>query len=127
MELLSPFNAFLLIQGLETLSLRVQRHVDNALEIAKWLEKHPKVEKVHYPGLESSPYHSLAKKYLKNGFGGVLSFKIKGGAEAADTFINNLSLISHLANVGDAKTVVIHPASTTHQQLTALKNRLLRA
>jgi O-acetylhomoserine/O-acetylserine sulfhydrylase len=115
---LSPFNAFLLIQGLETLSLRVQRHVDNALEIARWLEKHPKVEKVNYPGLESSPYHSLAKKYLKNGFGGVLSFKIKGGAEEADHFINNLSLISHLANVGDAKTLVIHPASTTHQQLT---------
>lgn len=115
---LSPFNAFLLIQGLETLSLRVQRHVDNALEIARWLEKHPRVEKVNYPGLESSPYHSLAKKYLKNGFGGVLSFKIKGGAEEADQFINNLSLISHLANVGDAKTLVIHPASTTHQQLT---------
>jgi O-acetylhomoserine/O-acetylserine sulfhydrylase len=118
---LSPFNAFLLIQGLETLSLRVQRHVDNALEIAKWLENHPKVEIVHYPGLESSPYHSLAKKYLKKGFGGVLSFKIKGGAEEADTFINNLTLISHLANVGDAKTLVIHPASTTHQQLTALE------
>jgi O-acetylhomoserine/O-acetylserine sulfhydrylase len=116
---LSPFNAFLLIQGLETLSLRVQRHVDNALEIARWLEKHPKVEKVNYPGLESSPYHLLAKKYLRNGFGGVLSFKIKGGAEEADQFINNLSLISHLANVGDAKTLVIHPASTTHQQLTA--------
>ena len=115
---LSPFNAFLLIQGLETLSLRVQRHVDNALAIAKWLEKHPKVEKVNYPGLESSRYHELAKKYLRNGFGGVLSFKIKGGAEEADKFINSLSLISHLANVGDAKTLVIHPASTTHQQLT---------
>ncbi len=116
---LSPFNAFLLIQGLETLSLRVQRHVDNALEIAKWLEAHPRVEKVNYPGLESSPYHGLAKRYLKNGFGGVLSFKIKGGAGEADRFINNLSLISHLANVGDARTLVIHPASTTHQQLTA--------
>ncbi len=115
---LSPFNAFLLIQGLETLSLRVQRHVDNALAIAKWLEKHPKVEKVNYPGLESSRYHELAKKYLRNGFGGVLSFKIKGGTEEADKFINSLSLISHLANVGDAKTLVIHPASTTHQQLT---------
>jgi O-acetylhomoserine/O-acetylserine sulfhydrylase len=115
---LSPFNAFLLIQGLETLSLRVQRHVDNALAIAKWLEKHPKVEKVNYPGLESSRYHELAKKYLRNGFGGVLSFKIKGGAEEANKFINSLSLISHLANVGDAKTLVIHPASTTHQQLT---------
>jgi O-acetylhomoserine/O-acetylserine sulfhydrylase len=116
---LSPFNAFLLIQGLETLSLRVQRHVDNALEIAKWLEGHPLVERVSYPGLESSPYHSLAKKYLSNGYGGVLSFKIKGGAEEADSFINNLSLISHLANVGDAKTLIIHPLSTTHQQLTA--------
>ncbi len=116
---LSPFNAFLLLQGLETLSLRVQRHVDNALEIARWLENHPQVEKVNYPGLESNRYHALAKKYLKNGFGGVLSFKIKGGAELADNFINNLDLISHLANVGDAKTLVIHPASTTHQQLTA--------
>jgi O-acetylhomoserine/O-acetylserine sulfhydrylase len=116
---LSPFNAFLLIQGLETLSLRVQRHVDNALEVAKWLETHPKVEKVNYPGLESSPYNALAKKYLKNGFGGVLSFKIRGGAEEADKFIDSLSLISHLANVGDAKTLVIHPASTTHQQLSA--------
>jgi O-acetylhomoserine/O-acetylserine sulfhydrylase len=116
---LSPFNAFLLLQGLETLSLRVQRQVDNALALAKWLENHPRVEKVMYPGLESSPYHALAKKYLKNGFGGVLSFKIKGGAEEADRFIDSLSLISHLANVGDAKTLVIHPASTTHQQLTA--------
>ena len=115
---LSPFNAFLLIQGLETLSLRVQRHVDNALVIAQWLEKHPKVKKVNYPGLQSSPYHTLARKYLKNGFGGVLSFTIKGGAEEADKFINSLELISHLANVGDAKTLIIHPASTTHQQLT---------
>jgi O-acetylhomoserine/O-acetylserine sulfhydrylase len=116
---LSPFNAFLLLQGLETLSLRVQRHADNALAIAKWLEAHPRVEEVRYPGLESSPYHALAKKYLINGFGGVLSFKIRGGAEEADRFIDNLSLVSHLANVGDAKTLVIHPASTTHQQLTA--------
>jgi O-acetylhomoserine/O-acetylserine sulfhydrylase len=116
---LSPFNAFLLLQGLETLSLRVQRHVDNALAVAKWLEVHPLVEKVNYPGLESSPYNSLARRYLRNGFGGVLSFIIKGGTEAADGFINNLKLISHLANVGDAKTLIIHPASTTHQQLTA--------
>ncbi len=115
---LSPFNAFLLLQGLETLSLRVQRHVDNALEIAKWLESHPQVEKVNYPGLPSSRYYPLAKKYLKKGSGGVLSFIIKGGAEAADGLINNLELISHLANVGDAKTLIIHPASTTHQQLT---------
>lgn len=115
---ISPFNAFLLIQGLETLSLRVQRHVDNALELAKWLEKHPKVVSVDYPGLTSSPYHSLAKKYLRNGFGGVLSFTVKGGSESGDKVINGLQLISHLANVGDAKTLIIHPASTTHQQLS---------
>jgi O-acetylhomoserine (thiol)-lyase len=115
---LSPFNAFLLLQGLETLSLRVQRHVDNALEIAQWLEKHPKVEKVEYPGLASSPYNALAKKYLKHGFGGVLTFKVKAGKEAADKIVNNVKLISHLANVGDAKTLIIHPASTTHQQLS---------
>lgn len=114
---LSPFNSFLLLQGLETLSLRVQRTVDNALELAKWLEKHPLVEYVNYPGLESSPYHDLAKKYLKNGFGGVLSFKLRGGKEDADQLVNNLKLISHLANVGDAKTLIIHPASTTHEQL----------
>jgi O-acetylhomoserine (thiol)-lyase len=115
---ISPFNSFLLIQGLETLSLRVQRHVDNALELAHWLEKHPKVEKVDYPGLTSSPYHSLAKKYLKHGFGGVLSFKVKAGKEAADKIVNNVKLISHLANVGDAKSLIIHPATTTHQQLS---------
>jgi len=115
---ISPLNSFLLIQGLETLSLRVQRHVDNALAIAQWLEKHPQVKKVNYPGLPSSPYHALGKKYLKNGFGGVLSFQIKGGKEAADEFINTLTLISHLANVGDAKTLIIHPASTTHLQLS---------
>ncbi len=114
---LSPFNAFLLIQGLETLSLRVQRHADNALELAKWLEQHPQVDKVNYPGLSSSPYHANAKKYLKNGFGGVLSFEIKGGKEAATTFVDNLKLVSHLANVGDAKTLIIQPAATTHQQL----------
>ncbi|WP_262325354.1 O-acetylhomoserine aminocarboxypropyltransferase/cysteine synthase family protein [Carboxylicivirga litoralis] len=115
---LSPFNAFLLIQGLETLSLRVDRHVENALKIAEWLENHPKVDYVKYPGLASSPYHSLAKKYLKRGFGGVMSFKIKGDAQAADQFINNLSLISHLANIGDAKSLIIHPSSTTHEQLS---------
>src|SRR5690554_653705 len=116
---LSPFNAFLLLQGLETLSLRVQRTVDNALDLAKWLEQHPKVASVSYPGLASSPYHQLAKKYLKNGFGGVLSFKVKAGKEAADKVIDQLQLISHLANVGDAKTLIIHPASTTHEQLSA--------
>ncbi|MCT4645298.1 MAG: PLP-dependent transferase, partial [Carboxylicivirga sp.] len=115
---LSPFNAFQLIQGLETLSLRVDRHVSNALEIATWLENHPQVEFVKYPGLESSPYNSLAKKYLKRGFGGVMSFKIKGNAQAGDQFINNLSLISHLANIGDAKSLIIHPSSTTHEQLS---------
>jgi O-acetylhomoserine (thiol)-lyase len=115
---LSPFNAFLLLLGLETLSLRVQKHVDNALGLAQWLLKHPKVEYVEYPGLPESPYHALASKYLKNGFGGVLAFKVKAGKEAADKFVNNLKLISHLANVGDAKTLIIHPASTTHQQLS---------
>jgi len=115
---LSPFNAFLLLQGVETLSLRVQRHVDNALAIANWLEKHPQVVKVNYPGLKSSPYHQLASKYLKNGFGAVLSFQITGGKDAADKFIDSLKLTSHLANVGDAKTLIIHPASTTHQQLS---------
>ena len=116
---LSPFNSFLFLLGLETLSLRVQKHVDNALELALWLSKHPKIENVEYPGLPSNAYHKLAKKYLKNGFGGVLSFKIKAGKEAADKLVNNLKLISHLANVGDAKTLIIHPASTTHQQLSS--------
>ncbi len=114
----APFNSFLLLQGLETLSLRVQRHVDNALAFAHWLESHPNVEYVLYPGLESSPYHALAKKYLTNGFGGVLQFGIKGGKENASKFIDSLQLASHLANVGDAKTLVIHPASTTHEQLS---------
>jgi len=115
---LSPFNAFLLIQGLETLSLRLDRITSNSLEIAKWLEQQDWVEKVFYPGLESSPYHALAKKYLKRGFGGVLTFKIKGGKERADKLVNNVKLISHLANVGDSKTLIIHPSSTTHEQLT---------
>lgn len=114
----SPFNSFLLLQGLETLSLRVQRHVDNALELAKWLEKHPQVDKVIYPGLPSSPYHEKAKKYLKNGFGAVLSFEVKGGKDAAVKFVDNLKLISHLANVGDTKTLIIQPSATTHQQLS---------
>jgi O-acetylhomoserine (thiol)-lyase len=115
---LSPFNAFLLLQGIETLSLRVQRHVDNALAIAEWLSKHPKVTQVDYPGLPSSPYHALAKKYLTHGFGGVLAFTVKGGREAADRVVNGVKLISHLANVGDAKSLIIHPASTTHEQLS---------
>ena len=114
---LSPFNAFQLIQGLETLSLRVQRTVDNAFELAHWLSVHPQVESVNYPGLESSPYNRLAKKYLRNGYGGVLSFNIKGTKNDAETFIDHLTLVSHLANVGDAKTLIIQPSATTHQQL----------
>jgi O-acetylhomoserine/O-acetylserine sulfhydrylase len=120
---ISPFNAFLLLQGLETLSLRVQRHVDNALEIALWLSKHPKVVHVDYPGLPSSPYYTLARKYLKHGFGGVLAFTVKGGKEAADKVVNSVKLISHLANVGDAKTLIIHPASTTHEQLSEAEQK----
>ena len=115
---ISPFNSFLLIQGLETLSLRVQRSIDNALTLAQWLEQHPKVESVNYPGLSSSPYHTLAKKYLRNGFGGVLSFTIKGEKSHATRFVDSLGLVSHLANVGDAKTLIIQPSATTHQQLT---------
>ncbi len=120
---LSPFNSFQLIQGLETLSLRVERTVENALALAEWLEAHPLVESVNYPGLASSPYHDLAKKYLKRGFGGVLSFDLKGGKEEAELFVNSLELVSHLANVGDAKTLIIHPASTTHQQLDEEEQR----
>jgi O-acetylhomoserine (thiol)-lyase len=115
---MSPFNAFLFIQGLETLSLRVTRHCENALELAGWLEKQDWVEKVNYPGLPGNPYHGLAKKYLQNGFGGMLTFNIKGGKAVAEKFVNNVELISHLANIGDAKTLIIHPASTTHEQLS---------
>ena len=115
---LSPFNSFLLLQGLETLSLRVERTVQNALALAQWLEQHEAVESVNYPGLESSPYHELAKKYLKHGFGGVLTFRLKGDLDEAKKFVNSLKLVSHLANVGDAKTLIIHPASTTHSQLS---------
>lgn len=115
---LSPFNSFLFLQGLETLSLRVERHSSNAMALATWLESHPSVEFVWYPGLKSSEYHDLAKKYLKNGFGGILQFGIKGGLENGKKFIDSLQLISHLANVGDAKSLAIHPASTTHEQLS---------
>lgn len=115
---LSPFNSFLLLQGVETLSLRVQKTVDNTLQVAEWLEQNELVEYVNYPGLKSSKYNENAKKYLKNGFGGVLSFKIKGSVEEANSFINNLELISHLANVGDSKTLIIHPSATTHEQLS---------
>lgn len=115
---ISPFNSFLLLQGLETLSLRVDRTVENAQKLAEFLENHPKVEKVLYPGLPSFPDYENAKKYLKKGFGGVLNFEIKGGKEAAVKFIDNLLLVSHLANVGDSKTLIINPASTTHEQLS---------
>ncbi len=115
---LSPFNSFLLLQGLETLSLRVQRTADNALALARWLEQHPQVDAVSYPGLESHPAHQRARKYLKNGFGGVLSFTVKGDKEQATRFVDSLKLVSHLANVGDAKTLIIQPSATTHQQLS---------
>ncbi len=114
----SPFNSFLLIQGVETLSLRMQRHVENTLALAQWLEKHPMVEFVDYPDLPSSPYYQLAKKYFKKGSGGILNFGLKGDKENASKLIDNLKLASHLANMGDAKTLVIHPASTTHEQLS---------
>lgn len=116
----SPFNSFLLLQGLETLSLRVERHCENALKLAQWLREQEAVSWVNYAGLEDHPYHEAAKKYLQpNRFGAVLTFGVKGGYEAAKAFIENVQLASHLANVGDAKTLVIHPASTTHQQLSA--------
>jgi O-acetylhomoserine (thiol)-lyase len=116
---LSPFNAFLLLQGLETLPLRQRQHCENALEIARFLKQHPLVSWVTYPGLPEHPSHKLAVKYLKKGFGGLVGFGIKGGLEAGRKFINSVKLFSHLANIGDAKSLVIHPASTTHQQLTA--------
>ena len=114
----SPFNSFLLLQGLETLSLRVQRAVDNALALAQWLEENPLVENVNYPGLQSSAYHKLAKKYLRNGFGAVLSFTVKGTQKNTSKLVDSLKLISHLANVGDSKTLIIQPSATTHQQLS---------
>ena len=119
----APFNSFLLLQGLETLSLRVQRHVENALELATWLSQHPQVTDVTYPGLENNPYHALAKKYLPKGFGGIVNFNVKGDKANASKFIDSLKLASHLANVGDAKTLVIHPASTTHEQLDEKEQR----
>ena len=115
----NPFGSFLLLQGLETLSLRVQRSVDNALELAQWLDAHDGIDWVSYPGLDSHPYHETAKKYLNHGFGAVLAFGIKGGKDAGQKFVDHVKLASHLANVGDAKTLVIHPSSTTHQQLAA--------
>jgi len=115
---LSPFNAFLFLQGLETLPLRVKRHSENAFKIAQFLRKHPLVTWANYPGLEEHPSHQLAVKYLKGNFGGLVGFGIKGGLESGKRFIESVKLLSHLANIGDAKSLVIHPASTTHQQLT---------
>ncbi|TAF75414.1 MAG: O-acetylhomoserine aminocarboxypropyltransferase/cysteine synthase [Bacteroidetes bacterium] len=114
----SPFNSWQLIQGMETLSLRVERTCENALNLAKWLQAHPKVESVNYPGLEKNKYNAVAKKYLTRGFGGVLSFKLKGDRNTAVKAVDGLKLVSHLANVGDSKTLIIHPASTTHSQLS---------
>jgi len=115
---ISPFNSFLLIQGLETLSLRVERHVQNTLALAKWLSKHPKVESVNYPGLEGNENYALAAKYLPKGAGAVLSFNVKGGKEKATQVVENLLMVSHLANVGDVKTLIIQPSATTHSQLS---------
>jgi O-acetylhomoserine (thiol)-lyase len=115
----SPFNAWLLAQGLETLSLRIERHIENAKAIAIWLEKHQSVEKVNYAALSSSPWHALAKKYAPKGPGAVLSFELKGGVAAGKKFVESLKLFSHVANIGDVRSLVIHPATTTHSQLSA--------
>jgi len=120
---LSPFNAHQFLLGLETLPLRQRQHSENALAIARWLKQHPLVQWVTYPGLEDDPGHAVAAKYLKKGFGGLVGFGIKGGLEAAKKFINAVALLSHVANIGDAKSLVIHPASTTHQQLTPAEQR----
>jgi O-acetylhomoserine (thiol)-lyase len=115
---LSPFNAFLILTGIETLGLRMQRHSDNALAVAKYLAAHPKVAWVSYPGLESDRYHALAQKYLPKGAGAVFTFGLKGGYEAGVQLVSNVELFSHLANIGDTRSLIIHPASTTHRQLT---------
>ena len=115
---MSPFAAFLFLIGLETLHLRMPRHCQNAQAIAEWLAQHPAVEWVNYPGLKDHPHHANAQKYLPNGAGAIIGFGIRGGKEAGIKLINNVKLASHLANIGDAKTLIIHPASTTHQQLT---------
>jgi O-acetylhomoserine (thiol)-lyase len=120
---LSPFSAFLLLQGIETLHVRMDRHVVNARAVAEFLAAHPMVEWVNYPGLATSPDHALAAKYLPKGAGGILSFGIRGGQPAGERFISALQMVSHLANVGDAKTLVIHPASTTHRQLSEAEQR----
>jgi O-acetylhomoserine (thiol)-lyase len=114
----SPFNAFLLLQGLETLHVRMERHVSNARQVAEFLKQHSAVSWVNYPGLRESPYHELAKKYLPEGPGAIFTFGIKGGRQAGKNLIENVQLFSHLANVGDCKSLIIHPATTTHQQLT---------
>ena len=116
---ISPFNSFLLLQGLETLHLRMERHCSNALKVAQYLEAHPKVKWTNYPGLKSSKYHDLAKKYLTNGYGALVGFGLKSGFEGGSKFINALQLHSHVANIGDARSLAIHPASTTHSQLSA--------
>ncbi|NTW57827.1 MAG: O-acetylhomoserine aminocarboxypropyltransferase/cysteine synthase [Nitrospirae bacterium] len=120
---LSPFNSFLFLQGLETLPLRVRKHSSNALAVARFLQKHPQVSWVNYPGLSEHPAHGLAKKYLRDGFGPIVGFGIKGGLDAGKKFINSVKLLSHLANIGDVKSLVIHPASTTHQQLKPEEQR----
>mgnify|MGYP001174086013 CR=1 FL=1 len=120
---ISPFNAFLFIQGLETLSLRMERHSENALGVARFLQEHSQVEWVNYPGLDNDPYYELAQKYLPNGQGAILTFGVKGGAKAGEKVIQHVQMFSHLANIGDAKSLIIHPASTTHQQLSAEEQR----
>ena len=120
---MSPFAAFLFLIGLETLHLRMPRHCQNAQVVAEWLSEHPAVEWVNYPGLPDHPHHANAEKYLPDGAGAIVGFGIKGGSRAGIRFINSVKLASHLANIGDAKTLVIHPASTTHQQLTEAEQR----
>jgi O-acetylhomoserine (thiol)-lyase len=115
---MSPFSAWILLQGMETLHVRMERHVSNALAVARYLESHPQVGWVNYPGLESNAYHALARKYMPKGAGAIMTFGIKGGQPAGVRFIEGVQFLSHLANVGDAKTLVIHPASTTHRQLS---------
>jgi O-acetylhomoserine (thiol)-lyase len=114
---ISPFNSWQLIQGIETLSVRIEKMCKSTMEIAQWMEKHPNVYDVSYLGLKNHPYHALAKKYLRNGFGGVLTFRVKGGLERTIRFVEKLEIISHLTNIGDVRTLITHPASTTHRQL----------
>jgi O-acetylhomoserine (thiol)-lyase len=115
---ISPFSAFLILQGLETLSLRLERHVANAARVAEWLQARDEVDVVYYAGLESSPYHALAQRYLPRGAGSVFAFELKGGVEVGKRFVDALELFSHVANIGDVRSLVVHPASTTHSQLT---------